>query len=563
MEDTKKLAQDIVTRFRSLERTNERASWDSTAEEIEKYIIPRRGYGEEPAERGQRTDKHIFDYTAVESSQRMADGLQGNLITPRQKWFRFKTGIKVDGKDIDDLAEVRHWLQDTENVVYTAINRSNLYEAMSEFFLDGVTLAIATIYSEWDWEESKPVFTAINPKEVYIDENERGEVDTVFRKYWITARVAYREFGEELGEDTVRLAKKNPAKLLEFLHAVYPREERDRFKSNAKNKRYASVWVYLAKSKVVRDSGFDRIPYAVWRYRKNSGEIYGRGPAHDHLSTVILANTVAKRLTKITQEVGDPVLMVPEHMKDSFRRLPGQINYYSETEAQGKAYALPLTGDYGVVKDYLLQLQQAIRKAFFHDFFLMLSSSEREMTATEIMERQGEKATILGPAMGRLNSEALSPLIKLVYYQCLRAGQIPPAPEVLAQYAGKPIDIDFLGPLQQMQDRYLSGVPIENSLQKILPLIQLNNELADLINWDEAGYELLEAESMPQGVMNDRKKVKLLRARRAEAMQAQQQAQAQMLMADQYEKLKGKPEKGSPAEQSMRAAEQGAGEAGG
>ena len=71
----------------------------------------------------------------------------------------------------------------------------------------------------------------------------------------------------------------------------------------------------------------------------------------------------------------------------------------------------------------------------------LLITESRNMTATEVMSRNEEKMRILGPVMGRLQSELLQPMIIRVFSIMLRNKLFSPAPEILN---GQEIDVEYV-----------------------------------------------------------------------------------------------------------------------
>ncbi len=62
-----------------------------------------------------------------------------------------------------------------------------------------------------DDEEDIVRFSTRHIGEVYISENNKGKVDTVFRKFKLTARAAIMQFGEKNVSKTTRgIALKDP-----------------------------------------------------------------------------------------------------------------------------------------------------------------------------------------------------------------------------------------------------------------------------------------------------------------------------------------------------------------
>ncbi|NJL73012.1 MAG: hypothetical protein HC888_16430 [Candidatus Competibacteraceae bacterium] len=94
------------------------------------------------------------------------------------------------------------------------------------------------------------------------------------------------------------------------------------------------------------------------------------------------------------------------------------------------------------------QRRNAVREGFYFSLMQMVGSPN--MTATEWMGRQEEKLRLLGPNLGRIQSEFLSPLIKRRFGLLQRAEQLPPPPE---EIQGSAMRIEYVSPLARRRWR--------------------------------------------------------------------------------------------------------------
>lgn len=513
MPEENKTAKDVMLRLGRLEDI--RRPWESMWEEIIDYVIPRLGDIRGSRKKGEKRGQKVYDGTAVNALELLADGLHGYLVSPSMQWFRLKMADRL----FEEIPAVKEWLHEVEKALYSAFQRSNFYEAMSQYFLDGGSIGTASMYIEEDIKNDKIVFSTRHPKECFIAEDAYGNVDTLFRRFKITARQAKERFGLENLSDSIKRAAENaPYEEFEFVHAVFPREEYDEAGKDNLNKPFASIYVQAGGQRLAFEGGYSTFPYSVWRWRKLSSETYGRSPASDALVDILGLNQMSKTLLGAAQSAVDPAVNVPAEQKGKVRLVPHGINYYEET---GRTIFPVNQGiNYPVGADREEKKKQAVEKHFKVDFFLMLANAKRQMTATEIVERMGEKAAVLGTTIGRLNSECLNPLIDRVFdIELNRTGSpIQPIPEELLEYGG-PIEVDYLGPLAQAQKRLFRTQGVLSSLEKILPIMQANPETADIIDWDTVIRELLDAYGMPGKAVRPEEAVKALREQKQAAVQ--------------------------------------------
>jgi len=559
------LARDILTKAKELEDL--RLPWESLWQDVADYVVPRRFDIKGTAEKGQQTGTSIYDGSPMGALQLMADGFHGYLISPNMQWFRLT--LKKQG--LDRVPEVKSWLQEVEEEMYFAFQQSNFYDCMSEYFLDGGSIGTATMIIEEEVNQGGRInFLCMHPGEVYIAENHFKRVDTVFRKFELTARQALQKFGDggNLSDKLIRDAKKpgTANTTYQFWHAVFPREDRDVTMSDSKNMPYASVYVELSgsgtsseKGTTAREMGYRSFPYPVWRFRKNSNETYGRSPAGDALVEIKKLNEIGKTMLRAAQLSVEPPYNVPSEMKGAVNIKPRGFNYYEDPNRVVTPLMQRIDFPFGIDREE--RSRQIIEEHFRVDFFLMLARAEKQMTATEILERQGEKAAVLGATIGRLNNECLNPVIDRVFELLMNSGRLPEPPGILLEYSGQNIDVEYLGPLAQAQRRLFRTQGISAALEQATPVLQLQQTLtgradaADLIDFDETLREILDANGAPQKIILTEERLKALREAKA---QAQEEAQQKQDMMGGIEGLKGLAQADQASGGKLSGAMQGA-----
>lgn len=514
------LAKQIIKRQKQLEEL--RQPWDNLWYSICQYVVPRRYDITGDKEKGRKVGTDIYDGTPLGALNLLADGLHGYLVSPSIQWFR----LQFRNRALNENWYVRKWLQECAEQMYAEFASSNFYESMSEYFLDGGSIGTATLYIEEDINEDVINFSCRHPGEIFIAENKYGKVDTVYRRFKLSARQAEQRFGKDVLSERLKLAaKQTPDQEFKFYHAVFPNTDRDVTKQDNKNFPFASVYVEVDAEEVVGQSGYRMNPFHVWRWKKNSNEVYGRSPASDALVDIIKLNQIGKDMLQASHMSVDPPLNVPQEMKGRVRIHPHGMNYYT---SDGRTISPIHTGiNFPVGVDREERAQKIIEDHFKVDFFLMLARAEREQTATEVLEKAGEKAAVLGTTIGRLNSECLNPVIDRVFDILWNAGKLPEPPgEVLASGESR-IEVDYLGPLAQAQRRFFRTQGIASSFERAAPIFQLAPETVDVIDFDEALREILDASGAPVKAIRTRDDVKEIREARNQA--AQQQAQMEQM----------------------------------
>ena len=155
---------------------------------------------------GQQTGQYVYDDTAMLARNKLRDGMVGNLCSRNQPWFALELPGKLNfprtskmrswsGQRVDSYPQVQQWIQDSQDVMYSAFNRSNFYDVNTEFISDGATCGTGYMLAEEDIENARIVFTVPHFREMFIAENQYGQVDTDYRVYKMTLRQLAQKFG--------------------------------------------------------------------------------------------------------------------------------------------------------------------------------------------------------------------------------------------------------------------------------------------------------------------------------------------------------------------------------
>ena len=515
------LTKKLLTRFSRL--AGQRQNWETHWQEVADYMMPRKSDVTKKRTRGDKRMELIFDSSPLQALELLAASLHGMLTNPSTPWFTLR--FKQDNVDQEDEAKL--WLESATDAMYTAFNRSNFQQEIFELYHDLITFGTACMFIEED-DDDIIKFSTRHINEVFIAENDKGRIDTVFRRFKISARAAVQKFGDNVSSDIQGIFKKDPYEEVEILHAVYPRSDFNPKKKDKANMPFESVYMEYKNGNELSVGGFKEFPFVVPRYLKASNEIYGRSPAMTALPDVKMLNEMCKTTIKAAQKQVDPPLLVPD---DGFllpvRTVPGGLNFYrSGTRDRIEPLNIGANNPLGLNMEE--QRRTAIRNVFYVDQLMLQQGPQ--MTATEVIQRNEEKMRLLGPVLGRLQSELLQPLIDRVFNILLRNNQFAPPPESLS---GVNIDIEYVSPLAKAQkstelQSIIRAVEILGSLANVAPVF-------DYVNFDNLVKHVADIVGMPQKLLKSQGEVQEMRNEQAQ----QQQEQMQMQQAQQVAKMAG------------------------
>lgn len=535
MEQPTNRRQRILARKAAL--WNERSSWIAHWKEISEYQQPRSGrYFSTDRNNGGKRSNNILDNTATSGSRVLAAGMMSGMTSPARPWFR----LEIKDKALMERGPVKEWLHDTATLLRAIFASSNTYRSLHTLYEElGLFGTAATIVlPDFDNVIHHYPLTA---GEYALGTNSKGEVDTLCREFQMTVGQMVEQFGKEnVSRNVLELYQKGAVdQWVDVVHMIEPRRDRDFTKKDGKNKRFASIYLEPSKDesdKFLSESGFDVFPVLAPRWVVTANDIYGTSPGMECLGDVKQLQHQQMRKAQAIDYQVNPPLQVPTSYKEAARnRMPGGIMYVdSVAQGAGVRSAFEVNLNLQHLMGDIQDVRERIRGSYYVDLFLMLANDTRSgITATEVAERHEEKLLMLGPVLERLQNELLSPLIEIAFDYANRAGILPPIPNELQ---GMEFDVEFISVLAQAQ-RAVAVQGMDRLLGTVGTLAAAKPEVLDKIDFDQVVDDYADAYGVNPKLVIPDDQVAQLRAQRAQAMAAQQQAAAMPVVADTAKKV--------------------------
>jgi hypothetical protein len=305
----------------------------------------------------------------------------------------------------------------------------------------------------------------------------------------------------------------------EVIYGIEPHPER--------KGKFIARYVLRKHEEILKEEIFHSWPFAISRWSKINTEVYGRSPSMKCLPDVKMLNAVMKTVIRGLQKVVDPPLMVPDNgFLLPINTTPGGTNFY-RTGMKDRIESFPVTARPDIGLDFINNIRDRIREAFFTDQLQLIN--QRDMTATEVMQRTDERLRFLGPVLGRLNNELLKPIIDRVFDILWRRGKYPKPPAELRDAAD--LKIVYTSQIAKAQKTGEANVLIR-VLEASGPIVQAQPDVIDNINGDEVLIYNAKLFGLPHEMLRDRKEVEEIREGRARAQQEAMMAQQENLEAD-------------------------------
>ena len=494
-----------------------RSNFESHWQEVADLMLPRKAEITKERARGDKRHTQIFDATAIHALELLAASLHGMLTSSANRWF----SLRFKETSLNESDEAKEWLEDSTQRMYDVISKSNFQQEIFECYHDLIAFGTSCLMIEED-QDDVLLFSARHIKEVYIQENKKGYADTLYRRFKLPSQSAISKFGiENVSRELQNIAKKNPFDDVELVHVVRPRLDFDPNKKDKKNMPFQSIYFEYGTGHIISLGGFLENPYVIPRYLKASTEQYGRSPGMNALPDVKVLNKMVENSLKAAAKQIDPPLLIPDDgMLAPIRMSPGSINYY-RSGSRDRIEPLNINANNSITINNENQRRDAINKMFHIDQLVI--TENRNMTATEVIQRQEEKMRILGPVLGRLQSELLSPLITRVFNILLRNGLFLQSPDILMQ---QELKIEFVSPMALAQrgqelTSLMRGLEIFGSLAQTMPVM-------DYIDENGVVKNIISILGLPAKVIKSDAEVEQIRTERAEQEAQQMEMQQQM-----------------------------------
>ncbi len=533
MEEPKKLLDNLLARYEDAK--TRKSQYDSTLTEVGKYVWP-------PMQdmirtvtvenEGQVRTVDIYDSTANLAAYRMTSGIFSYLMPVGTKWFEFT----AKDNQLNNDPVVQAWLSKATAAVHKEIWRSNFQREM--FITIRSSCVFGTSCISVERYGSDIIFRTYHIGNLFFEENAKGYIDTVFRRIFYTARQARQEWPDvNLGKSVeAELKKEQPSsERFEFLHCVYPNSDYN--KEKVGSKKYKSLFINIKDRHIIKESGYDGMPYLVARFSKTPDEIMGRSPATELLPEIKMLNAMKRTFIEAAEKEANPPLVFED---DGVVGQPVTSANGAIIVRAGAKYpeALRTGSNAQLNAEIIAQQQQLIREGFFNDLFDALANY-RNMTATEVVQRVEEKMVLLAPAISALQKELFDPLITRV---------LDLLPESALEKPPFEFDknIVYQGRLALAMSNMQTNA-IESTLAKWQPYLELAPDLFDNIKLDDAFRTSALNAGVPAEMLTDEEFRTQIRSERNARNQAAMDAQVMADASKAYKNVAVAPQPGSMA----------------
>jgi hypothetical protein len=519
--------KDIVKRFDML--VSQRKTVEDVWDVINKLVVPFRGdfFRDINSEHAVtwRDNREIFDSTAVDAAGTLAASIHGSLTSPAIRWFELAWREDV----LNDDKDARAWLEASAHKCFLALQDSNFNLEANETYIDLVSYGTSMIIEEVEEKNGKFQklnFQSVPVEETWFEQDHTGQANRSYRRYMWTVDQIATKFGKEALPESMQKMVENPQsmdKKYRVILCIYPRED----KKNAniskvlapKERPWGMKYVLHKDSfELGEEGGYYENPAFIPRWRKTSKSMWGHGPAMIALPDILTINSLVELILKSTEKVVDPPTKVTERgLLSDLDLEPAGLTVVRTMDSM-EPYESGARFDVSQLQRE--QLKQSIRSIFYVDQLELKESPA--MTATEVQTRYELMQRLLGPTLGRLQSDYLDPLVQRTFNILYRAGQFDELPATVTDSGSGELDIIYTGPLVRAQRADIAQ-GVSRWVASLAELGEIVPEVLDIPNWDAIGKELGSLEGVPAKLMNSDAEIKRERKKKQDAMARTQQ----------------------------------------
>jgi hypothetical protein len=521
---------------------NVRDLWQRTGDTMWPYVQITAKY--EPGE--QRT-RHMYDMTPMLDMLDMVSGFKQVLMPAGQTFFV----INPQGYQPSD--DALRYLSYLTNVAHEKLFSSNISLALDSVLISMITFGPGGLFTEFDFKKGLNFKAPKIGSYILIEDDSENVIGSI-HEHKVTAINAVNAWGNKAGKMVMEAAN-NPQKTheeFEFLYKVCPRQKIDPFVCNKVNSNmpYMGIIVNKREQCTVDEGGYHENPYAFARWMRPEYEKDGRGIGTEMLPQIKVLFQIAKDYYDCGNRWNHPPRQgLIDSIEGQVDNRPDAMNWVTQIDAI-RSLDDGMKGNFPYTEKSLQDQREIIDRAFFKNAFDPLADLKGDRRTTlEIQERIRGTLKKLGPPVGRVWRELMSPTITRSVLELIRNRVVEPPPEELS---GAGFGIEYIGPLAlALKSEQARG------LQEWLNFVgQANAQfpdqyISDNVDFDEAIPRIgrtfgVNVDDIATAEERDKK-----RALRQQAIQEQKQLQQAEMASKAYAAGSKKADAGSPADAMM------------
>jgi hypothetical protein len=436
----------------------DRQPFEPDWEEIGRLSLPRVvdvGGNNQQQRKKRAANQKLADTGGLLAGRKLVNGMATGMSSSSRPWFK----LAPRDRDMMEYAPVKEWLYAVETVIYQYFAATNFYDATKVQYGDlghmGVGCTLGLEHSEY-----LGVYHTLPVGSYWLGLDDGLRVDTLVRATMPTVKQLVESVRDKdkLSDQVNRAYDKCEYGMrVPCMHVIEKNRDAYGDPLSPNGKPWRSIkWEIGQNDKniLLSESGFDSQPFTAPRW-----EVYGdatycdSAPGFQALADLRELQLAAKRGGRAMDGIVKPPMGAPASLSRTGLSLdPGHVTYLEMMGADsrpGPLFTVPYQS-IDAIQGKIDWLTRRVDQIFYADLFMAISDMEgvQPRNEQELLYRQEEKLTQLGPVVDRVNIEKLEYDIDRAYTICKNLGLLPPPPPELE---GEPLTVDFISILAQAQ----------------------------------------------------------------------------------------------------------------
>jgi hypothetical protein len=482
---------------------------------------------------GKEYASHLATSHTVRCHRDLSNAI-GSMLRPDEiEWFKARPKNAALRKHQPSVEWCAYATKAMREVMFDVASRFT--KATTQTDKDYVAFGQGCLTLEMNSKRDSPLFRCWHPRDVAWLENDDAVIDTVFRKWKISARNLAKKYPKTVDPKVHVLAKEAPDQIINCMHIVMPSEDyawaAGKKKPNTDRFPWACVYLDCDNDTVLSETPMRYFMWVIPRWSTVSDNQYAYSDASD--SSIADARTLQSMADTMLEQgeraVDPPIVARREMFQSPFNLYPGGVTYADvEGDATVKDNIVPLpgaqSGDLSSGVEMMVDMRQQIADGFYlNRLFLPPYDPGDKMTAAEVARRTQEFIRQAMPIFKPIEEEYNNPLVVQTFWMLFYEGgfNLETLPEELM---GQDIEFTFISPLKEASER--ADVDRFGEATQLTAMgVALDPAMGDNFNSEEAYRTAMAGLGAPPSWVRDKKEVAAIRKGREQKQQLQQAAQ--------------------------------------
>lgn len=450
------------------------------------------------------------------------------MLRPEIGWFSISTD---NYKDLD--MEAKRWLEWATGVQRRAMyDRKALFvKATKEGDHDFVTFGQCVISREVDLNTNTLLFRCWHLRDVAWDENDRGEIDTIFRQWKPKARELARIFGEEnISSEVKSHLTKAPETEIPCMHAVLSKNHYEYLTGEKVKTAFMSVFIEVNTGKILKSQPSNDRIYTIPRWQTVSGSQYAYSPSTMvGLPDARLLQTMTLSILEAGEKIANPPYTAVEGaIRSDIALYAGGTTwidkeYDTRTGDPLKPLRLDVNG-LNVGMEMASKIKEDLYKLFYLNK-VSLPPMVGEVTTFEISQRIKEYTRQALPLFEPVSSEYNGELCEGVFNLLLRVGAFGSPQDIPKSLQGNDVIFRFESPLRTAEEKQKPQIFMQAKAM-VESAAALDPKALAVLNIEEAVRDSIDGLDAPKAWLRSTAEMEQLMAEKQKQIQQQQMLQA-------------------------------------